>query len=175
MVNITIYPYGNANERLVGTEYEFTCQHGADECDGNMVETCFINLVNFDQNEYMDFFIAYETELKRNSRDPYGTAQTMLGAGNYTVTWDALSACIGSSGAKGGATGNVFEHQMALWTDEANHQYTPWITLEGKHTDTIQNDCSASTLECTCAVYQGTNSCCSKLEKKRSEERCYKD
>jgi len=175
MVNITIYPYGNANERESGGEWEFTCQHGADECDGNMVETCFINLVNFDQDQYMDFIIAYEAELKRSSRDPYGTAQTMLSSNTYNVTWSALSDCIGTSGAKGGKTGNAFEHQMALWTNAANHQYTPWITLQGKHTDAIQNDCSASTLQCTCAVYQGTNSCCSRLKKEPMEDVCYKD
>lgn len=175
MVNVTIYPYGNANERQVGSEWEFTCQHGADECDGNMVETCFINLVNFDQNQYMDFIIAYESSLKRNSRDAYGTAQSMLSSGNYNVTWSQLSACIGSSGAKGGTTGNMYEHQMALWTQEANHQYTPWITLQGKHTDTIQNDCTDSTLECTCKVYTGTNACCSRLKKEREAKVCYKD
>ena len=123
MVNITIYPYGNANERLVGEEYDFTCQHGVDECDGNMVETCFINLVNFDQNLYMDFIIAYEKSLERNSRDAYGTAQSMLSSGSYNVTWADLSECIGSSGAKGGKTGNAFEHQMALYTAAANHQF----------------------------------------------------
>lgn len=175
MVNITIYPYGNANERESGSEWEFTCQHGADECDGNMVETCFINLVNFDQNQYMDFVIAYEAELKRSSRDPYATAQTMLSSNTYNVTWSALSDCIGTDGAKGGKTGNAFEHQMALWTNAANHQYTPWITLQGKHTDTIQNDCSASTLQCTCAVYEGTNSCCSRYKKEPMEDVCYKD
>ena len=28
MVNISIYPYGNANERYVNNEWVFTCQHG---------------------------------------------------------------------------------------------------------------------------------------------------
>ena len=79
MVNITIYPYGNANERKESNgTWIFTCQHGKDECEGNLVETCFINLVSFDQNKYMDFIITYEAELDKNSRDPYGTAQTLL-------------------------------------------------------------------------------------------------
>ena len=81
MVNITIYPYGNAEEtqNSNGT-WIFNCQHGKDECKGNLVETCFINLVLFDQNKYMDFLITYEIELdKSNNRfDPYGVAQTLL-------------------------------------------------------------------------------------------------
>ena len=79
MVNISIYPYGNANERQEANgTWAFTCQHGEDECKGNLVETCFINLVSFDQDKYMDFVITYEADLDKNSRDPYGTAQTLL-------------------------------------------------------------------------------------------------
>ena len=79
MVNISIYPYGNANERQEANgTWNFNCQHGEDECKGNLVETCFINLVSFSQDKFMDFIIAYEADLDKNSRDPYGTAQTLL-------------------------------------------------------------------------------------------------
>ena len=79
MVNISIYPYGNANEREgANGEWTFTCQHGENECKGNLVETCMINLVSFDQTKFMDFIITYETDLDRKSSDPYGTAQTLL-------------------------------------------------------------------------------------------------
>eukprot|EP01083_Nonionella_stella_P048791 130257_1 len=174
MVNISIYPYGNANERQSGGEWTFTCQHGANECDGNMVETCFINLVNFDQTKFMQFILDFEKEIAKNSRNIYQTAQTMLQGGKYPVTWAQLSPCIGSSGAQGGTTGNTYEHQMALWTDAANHQYTPWITLNGKHNTVIQNECTASTLQCTCAQYKGTNSCCSKFKNEPMDDVCWK-
>mmetsp|Transcript_53877 Transcript_53877/g.48484 ORF Transcript_53877/g.48484 Transcript_53877/m.48484 type:complete len:174 (-) Transcript_53877:19-540(-) len=170
MVNISIYPYGNANEREgANGEWTFTCQHGENECKGNLVETCFINLVSFDQDKYMDFVITYEADLDKNSRDPYGTAQTLLETGNYAVTWTQMNDCLTSK------QGNTWEHQMALWTNAANHQYTPWITLNGKHTTVIQNECSASTLQCTCAQYKGTNSCCSKYYEEPVGEVCYKD
>ena len=64
---------------------------------------------------------------------------------------------------------------MALWTNAANHQYTPWITLNGKHTTTIQNDCSASTLQCTCNAYSGTNACCKRFEKEPMGDVCWKE
>jgi interferon gamma-inducible protein 30 len=170
MVNITIYPYGNANERQEANgSYAFTCQHGVDECMGNLVETCFINLVSFNQDNFMDFMLTYEADLEKNSRDPYGTAQTILSTGSYAVTWDQMNSCLNSN------QGNIWEHQMAVWTQQANHQYTPWITLNGKHTNTIQNECSASTLECTCSVYSGTNSCCKRFEEEPIDEVCYKD
>lgn len=165
MVNISIYPYGNANEKGSAGSYTFTCQHGENECDGNMVETCYINAAKWDQTNFMPFILDFESQLsKTGGRNAYSSAQTLLNTGNYGLKWSDISACVGTSGQKGGTTGNAEEHQMALWTNQANHQYTPWITLEGKHTTTIQNECSASTLQCTCSKYTGTNSCCTRLE-----------
>jgi interferon gamma-inducible protein 30 len=39
IVNITIVPYGNAHETYDSTTqtYQFTCQHGPDECVGNLI------------------------------------------------------------------------------------------------------------------------------------------
>ncbi len=50
IINITIVPYGNAHEIYDATtrRYEFTCQHGADECVGNLihVKSKTIKLIN---------------------------------------------------------------------------------------------------------------------------------
>eukprot|EP01084_Bolivina_argentea_P185144 319291_1 len=174
MVNISIYPYGNANEKQSGGEWTFSCQHGAEECNGNMVETCMINLAGWDQTKYMDFIIAYETALGKNSKNAYSTAKTVYDAGSYSVSWSDLQSCMGSSGAQGGKNGNNWEHNMALWTKAANHQYTPWITLNGQHSNTIQNSCTSSTLECTCNAYKGTNSCCSRFKNEPMDDVCWK-
>ena len=32
--------YGNASEKPREELWDFTCQHGENECDGNMYETC---------------------------------------------------------------------------------------------------------------------------------------
>ena len=40
-VNVTFVPYGFAETTEVdGGGYEFSCQHGADECYGNIVQAC---------------------------------------------------------------------------------------------------------------------------------------
>ena len=42
-VNVTFVPYGFAETTEVdGGGYEFSCQHGADECYGNIVQACTI-------------------------------------------------------------------------------------------------------------------------------------
>ena len=39
IINITIVPYGNAHETYDSSSqmYQFTCQHGSDECVGNLI------------------------------------------------------------------------------------------------------------------------------------------
>ena len=177
MVNISIYPYGNAEEnQLSNGTWNITCQHGIHECQGNLVETCFINLVSFDQNKFMDFLINYEIELDKNKRNPFGVAQQLLESGNYAVTWDELNSCINSM------QGNEWEHQMGLWSKEVHVLLhgTPMITINGVYSESVQNECQeVSTIECTCKVYNGSNSCCDQYYKKQQQKRknnvCYKD
>jgi hypothetical protein len=42
IVNLTFIPYGNAHEvyRPETKLYQFYCQHGADECYGNLIHVC---------------------------------------------------------------------------------------------------------------------------------------
>lgn len=44
IVNLVFIPYGNAHElyRPETQLYQFYCQHGPDECYGNLIETCAI-------------------------------------------------------------------------------------------------------------------------------------
>jgi len=177
MVNFTVYPYGNAREsrEIIKDEWKFECQHGSEECDANMVETCFINLVGFDQNKYMDFLFKFEKALEaQRKKNAFKAAKEVYDAGEWDPSWDDLSKCMGTAGENGGESGNHYMHQMALWTKAANHSFTPWLTLNGMHTTDIQKDCEKSTLECTCKVYKGTNSCCKQFEN-AEDQRCWKD
>ena len=45
MVDLYFYTYGNAHETKNGTSWEFTCQHGSNECLGNVIETCALALI----------------------------------------------------------------------------------------------------------------------------------
>jgi interferon gamma-inducible protein 30 len=40
MADVLMVPYGNAHEYPSGDSWTFTCQHGADECVYNEIESC---------------------------------------------------------------------------------------------------------------------------------------
>ena len=45
MATVNMYPYGNARETEVENGWEFECQHGAEECNYNMLETCGLEYI----------------------------------------------------------------------------------------------------------------------------------
>lgn len=118
-VNVELIPYGNAHYAGVRDRYTFTCQHGPDECYGNMVQTCYINLVNNTESriKFVNCAFNYPTQKKIIEK--------------CTEDLDLrrqLKKCV---------TGNLgpnLEYEMAKKTDalEPPHSFIPWITINGK-------------------------------------------
>lgn len=52
-------PYGNARTTQNGTSWSFTCQHGVNECVGNMIEACAINMYDW-YTKALPFIICIE-------------------------------------------------------------------------------------------------------------------
>lgn len=46
IINLTLVPYGNAQEFRRGDKWVFECQHGPHECEGNLIETCALSILN---------------------------------------------------------------------------------------------------------------------------------
>jgi len=159
---ITLYPYGNAEEKKSGDTWKFNCQHGKGECQMNLIETCAIHLLS-----HPDQFMPLINCVEKNAT--MGNAQKC--AESLQIEWGPILQCYK------GSEGNFLEHQMAQKTEalEPKHQYVPWIVVDGKHTEEMQTDAQTALAEFICTNYKGkAPKECENVLKQAKEHRCYK-
>ncbi|NXU46204.1 GILT reductase, partial [Drymodes brunneopygia] len=145
MLNITLVPYGNAQERNVSGKLDFRCQHGPEECLGNMMEACLMHEAkNFSTYFPVIFCLESGSSVTKNLE-----AQCLQ---IYAPEVDSgrIAACVQ------GDTGVALMHHNAQLTEALDppHQYVPWITVNGKHTNELQAQAEASLLGLVCHLYQ---------------------
>ncbi|XP_053382710.1 gamma-interferon-inducible lysosomal thiol reductase-like [Mercenaria mercenaria] len=164
ILNITIVPYGNAKEKKWFGKWEYTCQHGQDECAGNLIETCAMYIMqNF--SNYFPFIHCIEAQ---KWTAPADAAKTC--AKNMKIDLAPITDCAN------GKLGNGLLHEMALKTAALNppHMYVPWITFNGQHDGILENRALSDLLSVVCDMYKGPKpTACSKLYK--TADRCYKN
>ncbi|XP_056368845.1 gamma-interferon-inducible lysosomal thiol reductase isoform X1 [Oenanthe melanoleuca] len=151
MLNITLVPYGNAQERNVSGKWDFRCQHGPEECLGNMMEACLMHEAqNFSTYFPVIFCLESGSSVTKNLEACLQIYAPELDSGRVT-------ACVQ------GDTGMALMHHNAQATEalQPPHQYVPWITVNGpcvppqKHTDELQAQAEASLLGLVCQLYEG--------------------
>lgn len=142
--NLGLVPYGNAEEYKKGNKWIFKCQHGADECWGNIIQTCSLFLYP----KMSDSFPFILCMTSSNDSSVHSAPNCAKEAGLNYVN---LVNCAKSS------KGNALEHMMALKTDALvpPHQFVPWVTLNGEHTDDIENQAENNLIKLICDAYQG--------------------
>ncbi|XP_069013131.1 gamma-interferon-inducible lysosomal thiol reductase [Embiotoca jacksoni] len=143
IMSVTLVPYGNAQEKPDGQKYVFECQHGEDECLGNMIETCLLNMTQ------MAFPVIFCME---SSNNVIKSAKSCLELYSPELSWDSVMSCVN------GDVGNGLMHQNALKTKALDpaHQYVPWITVDGKHTEDLQEKAMSSLFMLVCNMYKGS-------------------
>lgn len=145
IMDVTLVPYGNAQETRYGSQWKFNCQHGPEECVGNLIETCAISILK-NTSVYFPFIHCLELSIGYSPLPEAKQCASSLG-----IDFDPIDKC------QSGPEGNALEHAMAQKTDALypRHQYVPWITLNGKHTDEIQNEATFNLLKLVCDTYLG--------------------
>jgi len=163
ILEIELVPYGNAREYQSGNQWVYYCQHGSAECYGNLIETCALHVLQ--KNSLQMPFIS--------CLEQYGPtkANAMYCAQNAGITYEPIDSCVS------GPTGNALQHQNALKTAALNppHQYVPWITVDGVHTDYIQSEVQTNMLAYVCQNYKGTKPAACNGSTKKLTDVCYKD
>ncbi|EDO35014.1 predicted protein [Nematostella vectensis] len=163
IMDITLVPYGNAQQYKYGNKWVFSCQHGQGECEGNIIESCAINILQ-NLTTYFPFIHCFEQYI--SSSNPSSTARYC--AQLLRIDYTPIDKCAS------GPQGNQFEHDMGVKTEalEPQHQFVPWVTMNGKHTEEIQNEATTELLKLVCDSYQGAKpAACTRTQALRS----YKD
>jgi len=147
-VNITFVPYGNARElyRPETKLYQYYCQHGAEECYGNLIHACVINSYP-ETEQHMPFIYCTES-----TEGDVETVATQC-AQKSTIDFDQISACTHSR------LGNQIQHAYAVQTENLQppHEYVPWITLNGEHTEDMEKQAEKDLIGLVCKSYKGSN------------------
>jgi len=173
IMKFTAYPYGNAQQtKLADGTYAFTCQHGNNECIGNMYEACAQeHYPNITSPNYAPYYWGFFNCLEASGNaGNLNTAQTC--ASKNGIDWNVISTCAGSNPAYGSPTdGNPLMHNIAVATQSLvpPHQWTPWVVLNGSPLNQAQLDMSLTKL--VCSAYTGTNkpSACNSFAEKAME------
>ncbi|KAM6041589.1 gamma-interferon-inducible lysosomal thiol reductase [Chlamydotis macqueenii] len=144
-LSVTLVPYGNAQERNVSGKWQFQCQHGSEECLGNMIETCLMyEAKNFSTYFPLIFCLESGSSVTKNLEACLQIYAPQLDAGR-------VAACVQ------GDTGAALMHRNAQLTQALDppHHYVPWILINGKHTEELQEQAQTSLLGLICRLYQG--------------------
>ncbi|XP_029931307.1 gamma-interferon-inducible lysosomal thiol reductase-like [Myripristis murdjan] len=143
IMSVALVPYGNAEEKVVGHKYVYQCQHGEQECLGNTIEACVMNMTG-----PAAFPIIFCME---SAADVIKAAESCVGVYS-NVSWSSIMSCVK------GDLGMQLMHQNALMTAALKppHEYVPWVTINGEHTDDLQKQAMSNLLGLVCNKYKGT-------------------
>ncbi|KAI1883066.1 hypothetical protein AGOR_G00241420 [Albula goreensis] len=161
IMNVQLIPYGNAQESFDGKRYKFTCQHGEDECLGNMIETCVLNLTGS-----VAFQIIFCME---SASDVLKAAQPCVELYAPSIKWESIMDCVK------GDLGNKLMHDNALKTKALKppHKYVPWVTINGEHTDDLQEKAMSALFNLVCSLFKGTKpAACTGVQRKLERNYC---
>ena len=141
LLDIEFIPFGNAKEvyNISTKKYDFTCQHGENECYGNLVETCAIQILG--RVKSYSVIICIESNIAKYDKNFDNTLEYCLS--NDENILKEIKDCVSSD------MGNFYQHQMAQKTD-ANHKWVPWITVDGYHDENVENEIIGSLIDYIC-------------------------
>ncbi|XP_075526949.1 gamma-interferon-inducible lysosomal thiol reductase-like [Dermacentor variabilis] len=140
-------------------EYKYSCQHGPDECFGNVVQSCAASIFND-----TILSLAFVTCMSLAEHPNEAGKECARGIAR---NWNAIQRC--ANGGKGRALQD--EMSERTWNLDPPHHYVPWIVINGVHNDEQQSMAQTDLLQVVCdATPDGRKPppCFADLEDRRS-------
>ena len=155
IINLRLIPFGKANETIgKNNQYQFKCDHGSIECEGNMYQACAIALKGNDSARALPFINCMSNNLYIRFLDPLPAAHNC--APQFDIDIEEMDACVN------GELGNQVMHQMALATKSVKALPLfplPWMGLNGQTTEWVKNNMEFNMRQFVCYVYEGPTGC----------------
>jgi interferon gamma-inducible protein 30 len=133
---------------IIAGHYNFTCQHGPNECLGNMLEQCVLNGYKNDSIAAFPVIYCMEKQLHQSMK-PLDVAKACSPSEDF---FNQVVKCTN------GPLGNALMHLNAVETAalQPPHEYVPWIVVNGIHTEKIQDEISDDMLKFVCSHFKGS-------------------
>jgi len=116
-----------------GQGWNFTCQHGPNECRGNLYQACFLKL---HEKEDLDEKVQVINCIMSNQSPDTATLKCMDKIKVETPTKEAVDKCAHS------VFGQNVLHDIAVETKslKPSLNFVPWIVINGEHTEEMQSE-----------------------------------
>eukprot|EP00475_Leptophrys_vorax_P015820 TRINITY_DN2217_c0_g1_i1.p1 TRINITY_DN2217_c0_g1~~TRINITY_DN2217_c0_g1_i1.p1 ORF type:complete len:220 (-),score=67.64 TRINITY_DN2217_c0_g1_i1:54-680(-) len=153
VMNLTMVPFGNAKESQDASgNFVYTCQHGAEECVGNLWAGCVIDQV-MDVSKHFPVL-----ECMEEAGNSFETVVPKCAA-KFGVDSAGIVNCVNSQ------HGIDVQHINAEKTKALNpaHKYVPWIVINGQHTESMQGKAEDDLLSVVCDMLSDKPAGCSTL------------
>lgn len=143
-----LYPYGNAKEYQASDRWIFKCQHGENECVGNLMENCAFDITDYQNG--LAFAICLEENIQQYSQDFAKTGSYCAGLHNIDI--NGVNDCMQ------GERGNKIQHEVATKTEalQPPHNYVPWVVVNDQHDINVEDQVFDNMLGYICKNYKGT-------------------
>ncbi|CAK1587408.1 unnamed protein product [Parnassius mnemosyne] len=150
-VKVKLVPYGKATHDKVNGKWQFTCQHGADECYGNKLQSCILKDRSLLDTDKMELVICLMSQA-----NPDKALDTCLEQVKKLSNSDKIKRC---------ASGEMGDNLLASYGDKTDLiqrplSFVPTVVINEKYDQAVQDEAMNNLKAVVCRVSINKPSSC---------------